>query len=49
MDFWVNVFFLPTIICNEVVLKRGLDFLIIPVSVPRFSLHNLRSIVIHAS
>jgi hypothetical protein len=33
MDFRIKLFFLSFLIINKVILERGLDFLIIPISV----------------
>jgi hypothetical protein len=37
MDFRIKLFFLSLFIDNEVILGRGLDFLIIPIYVLRLS------------
>jgi hypothetical protein len=45
MDFRIKLFFLSFFINNEVILERGLDFLIIPISFSRLSWKYLRGII----
>jgi hypothetical protein len=46
MDFGVKLFFFPLLVINQVILERGLNPLIISISVPLFPWHNLRNVVV---
>jgi hypothetical protein len=45
MYFRIKLFFLPFVIINKVILKRSLDFIIIPISVPGLSWKYLRGVI----
>jgi hypothetical protein len=45
MDLRVNIFFLSFFVSNQVILERGLDFLIIPIPISLISLDDLRGII----